>query len=227
LCQYLESNGFRCTRLDIALDDYKRRVEFETVKAAGDSGHYRLVKSFKSIQSKICSEAGSVGTCYFGSSDKILRFYNAEFVHGIKADRWELQLRADIAQSAFDVYLSQVENLASMLVAEVDFGIFGKYYRDFVRFDWWESLIQDAGSVYSIPRSSYEPDLSRTILWLDTAVAPTLAVLRSGLGSQFNVFLNQLCNGGDNRLKPYHKKWIETIYESQIDVLKVLQECSK
>lgn len=227
LCQYLDFHQFRCTRLDIALDDYKRRVDFNTVKAAGDSGSYRLVEYFKSIQSSILCGAEPVGTCYFGNSDKITRFYNAEAVHGIEADRWELQLRADIAQSAFDIYLSDPDCLSSLVVGAVDFGIRGDYYRNFTRFPWWESLIEDAGFPYSIPRTSYEPDLSRTIDWLNTAVAPTVLILRDGLGSQFDIFLNQLCSRATGRLRPYQHEWIKTIQKSEIDVLKILQECSK
>lgn len=227
LCQYLDSKQFRCTRLDIALDDYKRRVDFNTVKAAGDSGSYMLVEYFKSIQSSILCGADPVGTCYFGNSDKILRFYNAQAVHGIEADRWELQLRSDIAQSAFDIYLDDSSYLPSLVVGAVDFGIRGSHYDKFTRFPWWESLIEDAGFPYPIPRTSYEPDLSRTIDWLNTAVAPSLLVLRNGLGSQFDTFLNQLCSRATSRLKPYQHEWIKTIQKSEIDVLKILQECSK
>lgn len=222
--QQLEQQQFRCTRLDIALDDYKRRVDFKTVKEVGDAGYYRLVKFYKAIESSILPGADPVGTVYYGNSDKILRFYNAEAVHGIEADRWELQTRADVAQSAFNVYLNEPECLPTLVVGAVDFGVKGKHYYEFDRFHWWQSLIDDAGFARSIPRIPYEPDLSNTIDWLDTAVAPTLALLREGLGSRFDPLMIELCKGGYRRLKPYQHEWIQTIKKSEIDVFTILAE---
>lgn len=227
LCQYLESNRFRVTRLDIALDDYERRVSFEQVKAAGDGRNYRLVESFKSIESAVKRGADIVGTCYFGSSDKIVRFYNAQALHDIDADRWEMQLRNDISRSAFDQFLAEPESLASMLLGEIDFGTTGHHYDDFHRFDWWQSLIEDSGTVWRIPRTPYYPDLSRTIDWLNTSVAPTLAVLKQGLGERFDVFLSELCSGGYYRLKPYHHAWIGSLQDFEIDPIRLLKESNK
>lgn len=232
LCQYLESNRFRITRLDVCLDDYVRRVNFETVKAAGDCGYYRLVSSFKSIQSAVMvgidareNRESLVGTCYFGNSDKILRFYNAEAVHGIEADRWELQLRNELAQSAFNVYLEDPTCLPTFVTGSVDFGTLGNHYDNFRRFQWWQSLIDEVGNAVPVPRTPYHPDLTRSIDWLARSVAPTLAVLRFGLGDcNFETLLSHICYQGFSRLKPYHRQWIEAIKESEIDVIKLVKD---
>ncbi len=100
--------GFNTTRFDIALDDYDRRVGFDSVKKSGELGHYRLVDSYKCIESTIIRGLDLIPTCYFGSSDKILRFYDAEFIHGIQADRWELQLRDNHARVAINRPLAKV-----------------------------------------------------------------------------------------------------------------------
>jgi hypothetical protein len=218
LCHYLHRERFRITRLDICLDDYLRRVEFPLVKSAGDLGHYRLVESFKSIESAALIGDYLVGTCYFGKYDKVLRFYDAEFMHGIEADRWELQLRNDHARSAMALYLADPSCLAPIVVGSIDFGIPVDYYRQFRRFPWWQSLIDDASHAVSVSPGRYEPDLKRAIKWLSTSVAPTLAVLRDGLGSQFETLMIELCNDGSDRLKPYHREWIESIRLSQVDV---------
>ncbi|MEG3439901.1 replication initiation factor domain-containing protein [Pannus brasiliensis CCIBt3594] len=218
LCEYLDSEGFRITRIDVCLDDYLRRVPFSAVKSAGDEGHYRLVESFESIESAVLTGDRPIGTCYFGRSDKRIRFYDAEFMHGFPADRWELQLRNDLARSAFDLFRQDPDCLASLVVGAVDFGIPGNHYRKFARFPWWQSLIDDSGSASRVSGGRYVPDLSRTVKWLDTSVAPTLAVLRSGLGLNFQQFLTDLCDSGYDRLKPYHHQWIDAIRVSEVNV---------
>jgi Replication initiation factor len=225
LCAYLEANDFNCTRLDICLDDYERRVKFETLKAIGEVGHYRLVQSFKVIQSTPTDgdSKALVGTCYFGKSDKMYRFYNAQAVHGIDADRWELQLRNELAWATMAEYVNDPSCLSSFIVSEIDFGIGSEQYRDFVRFDWWQSLIDDVASARRIQREPYEPDLSRSIMWLDGAVAPTLAVLCNGLGSsKFEVLMNELCTRGNQRLKPYHRQFIQAIQQADLNVFDLL-----
>lgn len=205
--------GFNPTRFDIALDDYDRRIDFNSIKELGESGHYRLVNSYKCIESSIVRGADLVPTCYFGSSDKILRFYDAEVVHGIKADRWELQLRDDHARTVIEDYLADPDSLGSFVTGAVDFGFCSSdWYHSFKRVNWWESLRIASKGARKIQLPSYEPCYEKSEDWLYSQVAPTLAVGFHGYGAKgFSSLLFDLITEGTKRLKSYHIQWIKEL----------------
>jgi hypothetical protein len=91
-----------CRRFDVYIDDYARRIGFWDVVRHCEAGEVSLVRSF-SIFAKGDIGKQLIPTVYFGSreSEKYMRFYNAELKHGIKADRWELELKRRHAQEAF------------------------------------------------------------------------------------------------------------------------------
>lgn len=212
LCKFLTSSGFNFTRCDIALDDYSRRVSFDEVRRAGEDGNYKLVDSYKCIESKIVRDSDPVPTCYFGSSDKLLRFYNAELVHGIPADRWELQLRRSHAQSVISDYLEDQHCLGQFVTGAVDFGLVGDYWASFRRFDWWESIHSLVGGSLKATLPDFNPTFYKAEQWLFSQVSPTLAVAYSGYGSdRFSDLIVRLVEDGCKRLKPYHLKWIDEL----------------
>jgi hypothetical protein len=205
LISFLSASGFRYTRLDIAVDDYLRRVSPGAVKQVGDLGDYTLVDSFKYISSGSHSSL-QVGTCYFGVSDKVLRFYDAEVMHGIPADRWELQLRRHYANEVVEQFLDNPNCLASLVFHSIDIIDRSRStWRRVYRYSWWQSLREEAG--YSVfPASSpYEFDISRSIEWLYKQVAPTLAVCRHGLGEQgFTSLMDDVVASGSDRFQAHH-----------------------
>ena len=213
LLKFLTGYGFNVTRFDIALDDYSRRIGFDSVKLAGECGNYRLVNSYKCIESSIVRGSPVVPTCYFGSAQKMLRFYDAEIVHGHKADRWELQLRGIHADSVVSEFIENPQSLGKFLVGAVDFGHqSGKYWHSFSRFNWWESLRQDSQGTLKITLPSFKPCFERSESWLYNQVAPTLAVAFHGYGPQaFKQLIKDLVSDGGKRLRPYHSKWIEEL----------------
>ncbi len=213
LLELLKGYGFNMTRFDIALDDYARRVDFNTVKAAGEVGHYRLVNSYKCVESVIVRGSDLVPTCYFGSAHKMLRFYNAEVVHGREADRWELQLRGNHADSVISDFLENPDSLGRFLTGSVDFGYQkNSSWSSFQRFDWWESLRIDSQGSQKIILPPFKPCFERTERWLYDRVAPTLAVAFLGYGSQgFCSLIEDLILSGTSRLKPYHQQWIKEL----------------
>jgi len=100
----------RPTRVDLRLDDYKRRITQEGVNTIANKGHYKGVDSYELISSKGGQDAEAVKTCYFGSSLKEMRFYNAEAIHGFQADRWELQARGHYSEEVLVRLLENVSN---------------------------------------------------------------------------------------------------------------------
>lgn len=210
---FLLDCGFNPTRFDIALDDYKRRIDFDSIKKAGELGHYRLVNSYKCIESAIVRGADLIPTCYFGSSDKMLRFYDAEVVHGILADRWELQLRDNHARTVINDYLENSESLGSFVTGAVDFGSYASSSSlSFQRANWWDSLRRAANGAKKIELPSFEPCFEKSENWLYNQVSPTLAVAFHGYGIKgFSSFLFDLINEGTKRLKSYHIQWINEL----------------
>lgn len=93
--------GFSCTRIDIAIDDYDKTVNRKDIVKALKSKDYSGFTKSRGFDNYDKPEDGQAETIYLGSpkSDKLVRFYNAEGVHGIPADRWELELREKNAQN--------------------------------------------------------------------------------------------------------------------------------
>ncbi len=210
---FLLDCGFNTTRFDVALDDYNRRIDFNSIKKMGELGHYRFVNSYKCIESAIVRGADLVPTCYFGSSDKILRFYDAEVVHGIEADRWELQLRDHHARNVVDQYLENSNCLGTFVTGAIDFGFYSSSSsHSFQRVNWWQSLMEAAKGARKINLPDFEPCFEKSENWLYNQVSPTLAVAFHGYGiQQFSSFILNLISEGTKRLKSYHIEWINEL----------------
>lgn len=210
IVQLLTNSGLKFTRCDIALDDYNKRVSFNEVRYFGVNGHYRLLDSFKYIESCLVKDMEPAPTCYFGSSGKVIRFYDADFAHGIPANRWELQLRGQYAQSAISEYLADQSCLAAFVVGAIDFGCFTSLsWRSFNRSSWWQSLIQE---VCTQPKKlqveQLQPDLIRSANWIRNQAGIVLAVLKSGLEQDFDDWMKEVCLDGESRFRDYHHQQV-------------------
>jgi len=193
----LENCNF--TRLDLCLDDYQRRIDFNSCRLAGLSGSFKPFRNFKCINSYFKESATSALTCYFGSTSKLIRFYNAEVVHGISADRWELQLRDQFALSAFNL-LSSGWLPSSLILGSISFDSLAG----------WSSLLSESVST-SVPSLPNFPSLQKSFDFIDKQVSPTLAVLFHALGpNKFTDYLfNKVIPDGRSRFRPYHLSLID------------------
>lgn len=217
LVSFLNDCGFGFTRVDLAADDYTRRVTDAQVKEAGDKGDYTMVDTFKYISSGTQS-SNQVGTCYFGKTDKVLRFYNAEVMHGISADRWELQVRRDYAAAIVANYLKDPDCLAPLVFQSIDIidRDLSTWYTVH-RYPWWQSLREEAGFAVFPSSSPYQFEITRSIEWLYKQVAPTLAVCRHGFGeSAFQSLLEDLVTHGSERFKPHHNAAVVYLQKGEI-----------
>jgi len=205
LIKKLVSLNFTCTRLDIALDDFSRSVSLSTVLDAAYNNSILGFESYRHI------DGNGVNTVYFGSptSDKQLRFYDCDFVHNIPADRWELQLRRDYANSV--LFGLNSDNLAFDL---------GSYFFSLVRFldrdssdplPWWDNLSSRFPLIaFSLPKSF--SSLGKLDQWFQKQVIPSLCVFRFGLGQEaFSNFIEHRCNSAlfADRLSPKHYALID------------------
>lgn len=206
----------RPTRFDSAMDDYKRRVSQITVNQLGELGHYKGLNSYKMIQRRPSQDIDPIKTCYFGSdtSDKKIRFYDAEFIHGIGADRWELEARREYAEDAAAQFIDNPECLGGMITGAIDFVKRGATWRDEERYSFWESIIREIGEV-KLYRKTDEPTLERMISWLHRQVGGSLSILYHGLGeNEFNKILKSLALSKFDKLSDTQLNWINYLKEN-------------
>jgi hypothetical protein len=199
--------GFRFTRCDIALDDYLRRSPFYEVLAFGRAGDFRPFESFKYIETSVQGGVKSP-TCYFGSplGRKLLRMYDAEIVHGIPADRWELQLRDDYCRNALELWDSGL-TLQSIVLGSIYFDS-----------PWWASLCSEVSCLSTVSGPQRDNSLEKIVNWLFSQVAPSLALLVDCYGyDSFLSLLDQLVSVGRDRFRPWHFAMIRK-YKSEVSL---------
>lgn len=192
------------TRLDLCLDDFARRILFDDVCQVGIDGFFLPFEKFKLIQSDVRGSDASALTCYFGSDLKSLRFYNSELVHGIEADRWELQLRDQYARNALDMLRSGYSP-ESLILGSIKFE----------DLQGWDSLCSESSVLHCVPSDPFDPSLAKILAWLENQVAPSLAVVSKCYQSAFTTYLASLLAFGESRLRPYHKSLIQSYLSNQ------------
>jgi hypothetical protein len=225
---FLNCYGLICRRFDVALDDYLRRVTVDELIEIGEKDNFRLVDTYSLASSKKRGDS-SAKTVYFGSreSEKYLRFYDAEKVHGLPCDRWEVELKRRHANEAFKEFCSlpvgldseefnsfASQFLASLVTGSVDFvdaenASEGERYDRLKRLPFWQSLIDDVGGSLRLSPPRSKPTLQRTLGWIKRQVVCSLAVVRKGYGHQmFYKWLDSVLGDAEKRFNSYHKSTI-------------------
>jgi DNA relaxase NicK len=213
LGQYLKA-----TRIDIAMDDFNRRISQNAINKLGELGHYKGVEHYELISSKVCQDAEKISTCYFGSSLKSVRFYNAEKVHGFKADRWELQARGEYSEQISNlINETKEENLgkvqAGLVTHSIDFIRKGKNWRDEQRYYFWQKLRENSEAI-KLRGPIKEYSINKTIQWIDKQVCPSLSMIYFGFGRQaYLEYMENVATKGVSRLN-----------ENQLAIIQYLQK---
>ena len=178
----------RISRFDLAVDDcpFTPYMVYE---------HYRndLIKTFAKRSSITwivtpdgVKENGEKGTSsiYIGSSssERMLRIYDK---HGFT--RAELQLRGNWADSIFlAVCKSSYSEWLSRLL-----GIIDRFFS--VISNWWMEFVQLKQQVGIIITSARVKTLDKMARWVTKQVAPTIVVLKSIMGDQFEEMVYGSC----------------------------------
>jgi hypothetical protein len=193
------------TKIDIALDDYARRVPIEEIERAYKArevcgfrlGQRQNPKRWKGEHLLPIGDSFDLGRRGGNGSGRSLKIYDKTLEsHGeIDAIRWELKLSGERAQTAFECLASSftdeslVRKMAGFLGGCVDF----KTDPDETHLDrrprlhWWESLLSILGSARLVV-SRVVPPLQRTLLYLRQTYAKKLALARvivDGIGGDF------------------------------------------
>lgn len=217
------SENFRPTRIDIALDDYQRRITQNAIDGLGKKGHYKGVNSYELISSKSGQDSESVSTCYFGALDgnKTIRFYNAEAVHGFEADRWELQARYEYAEEILNSLTINADNpelpqiMGGFVTGAIDFVEPGQNWYHDRRYEFWQNLRDELPAI-KLTSPSKEFSLEKMQRWLDRQVCPSLSVLYFGLGRQSYLDLMEAAAiRKQDHLKEHQLNWIQYLQRTK------------
>jgi Replication initiation factor len=218
-CKRLNSIGLLPTRFDVALDDFEKRLEPETLLAAiaeGDHYHFRNAKFISQVGSK------QGFTLYMGSrqSVKMVRYYDkdAESKGEINSYRLEVEAKDEYAASLWSIMLMPHEwdedhyreLLLECVIGAIDF-------RDRTadsnqsrcpRLCWWQCFIDDCSSSggLRLPRPAQKSSVSKTVTWVRRQVETSLAMLRDIMGSAgFRDFVTDCVESGRRRYSRQHE----------------------
>lgn len=201
------------TRVDGYYDDQTRHVEPETVAQAFRDGqalsHLARVREIRQYQGRARPDGPMLVagvTTYLGSpkSEAMVRVYDkaAESGNAGAGVRWEVQLRGKRAGLFLMGAIAAGDHLGAHVLGTirglVDFrarpaGVRGDRGR---LLDWWAAIVGDADRVtLSLPAK--QDSLGRRARWLGRQVAPTLALVGIGYGTDW---LNALVEAGEERL---------------------------
>jgi DNA relaxase NicK len=215
------------TRIDCALDDRKSLVSLEQIKQAVAAGQcLTRAEQFKAVAGSNIDTGSLTGeTLYFGSraSRTMLRIYNKqlEMQHKGREDwqefgiRWELEFRKERAEACGLLLRSLDEEewcrcAISLLRAFIDFRETTREDEGWVRYrlplvPWWAELTEGLEKC-RLHVGKEVKSLEQVMGWAERALAPMLAVLKEGAGTDW---LNQMIDEGAQRWRPHHRRLLK------------------
>ena len=199
-----------CSRIDVCLDDYGKRLTFDNLCAALDAGNMSGFRKGDSVKNH---DRSGGWTVYLGSrqSEHFVRIYNksAESKKRIDAVRWESEFKGGKADSIFRKLVSCKTVVASL--ANLEMLIFGDF--DFIhkvdrniercdRLDWWDEFLLWVGfGRCKILTNKPVTSIESRVLWIKKQVEKSLALLSCALGlDDFQSFVDERVASGLRRL---------------------------
>ena len=211
LAWVFEHNG-HFTRLDLAGDDYSKKVKVRGVVIAITRG--QLVSHCHNAKRQNSLRGKPQDGIYIGSprSRRILRVYdkNMESEGDIDAIRWELQLRDEAADRAAELILNSnlPDAYLAVLVGLADFRIVSNDNSSRrPRTPWFKKLVGEAQkATLALPKPV--KTIEGMERWLRKQVAPSLAAVVTARGGDLGV-VEGLLQYGKGRMKSAHRLAIE------------------
>lgn len=214
---------FKCTRIDLCVDDFSRSLDIRQIKRATDKYHHvGFLDTVKFTEFGMKGSRGlSISFGRRGSSGggKYLVIYDKGLESKGKIDsiRVELSCYDRYAVQSFDQlcdlpYLCWGDIILGWISGAIDF----RRRRDKndrdpsnrPRLPWWKKFVSNATPLK--PSSVYKVDsLERIAVWLFHQVAPSLCTMMKGLNKRgsnsFSDFFDELMKNGESRLREKHK----------------------
>lgn len=220
--QVLYNIGARCTRIDIAIDDFtKSYFDYEKLESSVRAGNF-LGARRESYSCKYDGDDGWLVTVGKRSNSVFRRFYNKSIDSEGKIDshRFEVEYKNDHSKTIFDTIctldldavLPFTFQLAAGAVDFIDRSQADRASRC-PRLVWWDNFIQILGGAlrWSVPR--VVRTLEKSINWVQKQVVSTLAVIRECRGFDwFEGWLSEIIEVGQTRFKSQHFNRIENYF---------------
>ncbi len=182
----------KCTRLDIAYDDFARRVPMDTIRQAAEAGNFNHFRVW-SDQKETKRGKGITGdSLTFGRKGKegsglqVFIYDKALESKGtINSIRFEARYFKEKADLIFDCLISSFTieafecKLKNYVGGSIDFVERGIHrHKDRMpRLSWWQQIVDDLGQARVVVRKVIPP-LEETVMnWIKPAVMPILALV--------------------------------------------------
>ena len=216
----LEDLGAKGTKIDVALDDYERRVSIDQIEAAYMAGQvvgFRLgqrqnPRRWESRELQSVGDSFDLGRRGTNGSGKALKVYDKllESRGTLDCIRWELRLSGERAETAFECLASSlslasfVRKLTQYVGGCVDF----KADPDETHLDrrerlpWWQKLLDVIDSARLVVHRTIPP-LQKSLNYLRETWAKKLAlgrVIIEGLGGDFFGWVSDVVDEGEKRI---------------------------
>jgi hypothetical protein len=217
---------FKSTRVDIALDDYSKRITFEMLDEAVGKKNYSGFRKPPVVHFSYGKDRKKIGwTFNFGnrSCDRVVRIYDKDTESGgrIKAVRIEAEFHDDLAQQVMADWIAikpecfdedSPRYLGRVVVGSIHF-MKRTHEKNISRMPvlrWWQSIINKIGfgirHTVKAVKTTYEQKKS----WVNRQVSTTLAMFAHIMGMEdFYAWMQAQLKDGQVRLTDYHYAFID------------------
>lgn len=201
LAKYLRDLDFACSRKDIAVDDFKKRLDRIKIIEALEMKNYS-----KFSKKKIVDSFDGQWSLYFGSreSARFSRLYNkdAQSKGKIKSLRLETQFNAKVANIVLDKWLEidpeklgdrweseSAKFLMQSVVGSIDFidralNPNEKNVSRLKQLEWWKSFCELAGGVIYHTAPVPKQSLEKKVGWMKRYVFRSMKCVMEAMGKQ-------------------------------------------
>ena len=182
----------KCTRIDVAIDDYSKSLDPQLMLDAYRAGDCGIIRKMSHVMNYRSGEPYG-WTLNFGSreSESFVRYYDkdAESNGAVPTWRLEAEFKGDKAQKVLGdiatLPLSELHELAPKYLGVIVLGCLAFVDRDGKQrrlkrcpnLPWWQDFIDRVGGSLRVVCPRPRPTLHRKVRWLRDQVIPSIATI--------------------------------------------------
>jgi len=210
--------GWRCRRLDIAIDDRAYRVPWD-VPYQHVTGRHVTCRALRGdvdgYEVRMKAAGGHLArTLYVGSrqGDNFLRIYEKGRQMGEETPwcRFELEIKHDRAELAMQTFIARGEDaLYGMMRSFIEFKEVTQTTVNRTRqvaASWWEDLVRTSKLVVNIP-GRVAAKIEKLVRHVDHQWGPNIAAITEALGGSVD-WIYEILERGKGRLKSHHRELV-------------------
>jgi hypothetical protein len=227
LAKHLRDLGFNCSRNDIAVDDFKKRLDRIKIIEA-----LRMRNYSKFSKKRVVDSFDEEWSLYFGNreSARFSRLYNkdAQSKGKIKSFRLETQFNAKVANIVLDKWLAidpeklgdrweseSAKYLMQSVLGSIDFvdrvsNPSEKNVSRLKQLDWWESFCELAGGIIYHTAPVPKQSLERKAGWMKRSVFKSMKCVMEAMGKEAAIqWLEDSLKRAGEELSSWHRILIQ------------------